>query len=87
MIYLRPLLVLISCLIGGSILGGVVGYFLGKWTPEYYRAVFDVAEAENFNAVETGVGLGVSQGLVAGAVLGTILVVTVEFCSRSRTPD
>lgn len=87
MIYLRPVLVLVSCLLGGTILGGLVGFYLGKFAPEYYRAVFDVPESAAFDAVEAGVGLGISQGLVAGAVIGTILVVTVEFCARTRTPD
>jgi hypothetical protein len=87
MIYFRPVLVLVSCLLGGTILGGLVGFYLGKFAPEYYRAVFDVPDSGIFDAVQAGVGLGVSQGLVAGAVIGTILVVTVELCARSRNPD
>lgn len=82
MIYLRPLVVLLGCVAGGAILGGTAGYGIGKAAPHYYRAVFDVAAGDSFDAVEAGVGLGVSQGLVAGAVLGTILVVTVELCAR-----
>jgi|APTNR8051073442_1049403.scaffolds.fasta_scaffold32683_2 hypothetical protein len=87
MIYLRPALVLVACLLGGVSLGGLVGFYLGRFTPDYYRAVFDVPESAPFDAVQAGVGLGVSQGLVAGSVIGTILVVTVEFCARSRNPD
>lgn len=87
MIYLRPVFVLAACLLGGAILGGLVGFYLGKFTPDYYPAVFDVPESAAFDTVEAGVGLGVSQGLVAGAVIGTILFVTVEFCARTRNPD
>jgi hypothetical protein len=82
MIYLRPLVVLLGCLAGGAILGGTAGYWIGRAAPQYYRAVFGVAAGDSFDAVEAGIGLGVSQGLVGGAVLGAILVVTVELGAR-----
>ncbi|MBS1713469.1 MAG: hypothetical protein JST30_03945 [Armatimonadetes bacterium] len=51
--------------------GGLVGLLLGLAVPGYYVAVFDGP----VDPVPTGIGLGVTQGLGAGVLVGAFLVV------------
>lgn len=53
-----------------SIIGGVMGTQLGRLAPGYYRALFEAGRRADFDPVQVGLGLGVTQGLVAGAMIG-----------------
>jgi len=63
----------VSALLGG-ILGGVVGRALGVYSPSYYRSVFETGKDSQFDPVAVGTGLGASQGLILGALVGLGLV-------------
>jgi hypothetical protein len=54
--------------------------------PGYYRTVFRYGDSPDFNAVEVGVGLGLTQGLMAGVAVGCVVVLAVAWHgSRRRT--
>ena len=46
--------------------GGALGYALAVLSPAYYRGVFQAGRAPGFDPVAVGLGLGISQGLIAG---------------------
>lgn len=70
----ETLTILFSTTIGFTLLGGVIGYSLGRFLPDYYRSVFIAGRFPDFDPLATGIGLGVTQGVTAGAVIGTLLI-------------
>ena len=64
--------------------GTLVGCLLGVLVPEYYRTVFDQRGDPTFSPIQVGVGLGFTQGLVAGIVIGCVVVLAVSVSSRRR---
>jgi hypothetical protein len=76
---------LIVCLSGivGACVGAGIGYLLGIAAPGYYRGVLSAGAEAWFDPVHVGIGLGVTQGLPAGLVIGSIVVVVTAW-SRSR---
>jgi hypothetical protein len=70
----RAITAVFVCTLLFSGLGGAAGFLLGKLMPGYYRAVFRSGDAPFFDPVQVGLGLGVTQGMVAGAVIGLALV-------------
>src|SRR5262249_14821667 len=63
--------------------GGAIGYALARLTPSYYRSVFHGGESPAFDPVQVGIGLGVSQGLIAGLVVSSIVVLAAGFFRAS----
>ena len=59
---------------GFALIGGSVGFGLGHLVPGYYKTVFG-GDGVIVDPVQTGVGLGVTQGLFAGLLSGAFLVV------------
>jgi hypothetical protein len=57
------------------LLGGLIGTF----APDYYHAVFDDS---TLNPVQVGTGLGLTQGLGTGLVVGCVVVVAVAISRR-----
>ena len=55
-------------------IGALVGWLIGTLMPGYYRSVFVGGNDPNFNPVETGLGQGLTQGMVLGATVGLVLV-------------
>jgi hypothetical protein len=47
---------------------------LGANVPDYYRGVFPAGKETWFNPTQVGIGLGASQGLAGGVVVGGFLV-------------
>jgi len=78
---------LIVCLSGvaGACAGAGIGYLLGTAAPGYYRAVFIAGGEAWFDPMHVGIGLGVTQGLPVGLVIGSLVVVVTAW-SRSRNP-
>ena len=66
----------------GALLGLVFGSLLGSVAPDYYRAVFG---NPNLNPIQVGVGLGLTQGLGTGIVVGCVVLLAVAI-SRRRQP-
>jgi len=60
-----------------SVVGGVIGYRIGVVYPDYYRLSFD--SGKFFEPTEVGLGLGVSQGLGLGLLVGGTVVVISGF--------
>jgi hypothetical protein len=70
-----------------GIFGAVVGYALGTFAPDYYRTVFRIPPGVELDPVQTGLGLGVTQGLTAGLFIGLAIVVTVAWYESRATQN
>ena len=69
-----------------AIFGALAGCALGWVAPDYYRIVFRLRPETEFNAVQLGLGLGVTQGLGAGLAVGLAIVLIIAwFDSRPAT--
>ena len=49
--------------------GAIIGATIGTFAPGYYRTVFRHADLTNFNPMQVGIGLGVTQGFSAGIAI------------------
>jgi hypothetical protein len=65
--------------------GGLFGYALAAALPSYYRGTSPSGDQPWFNAIEVGIGLGLSQGLICGLFLGAIIVLAVAWYSSRRS--
>jgi hypothetical protein len=73
---------------GFAVAGTLVGYGLGTFLPGYYRGVFLGGRQPDFNPVDVGIGLGCSEGLMLGVVVGLVVVVVLAWCrSRRASPN
>ena len=64
-------------------IGGVLGYAIGTFAPDYYRIMFHIPPSIELDPVQAGLGLGLTQGLAAGLVIGLVIVVACAWY-RSR---
>jgi len=70
-----------------TLAGGILGWAIGCFWPEYYQIVFGrAAQQAAFDPVAVGVGLGVTQGAVAGLVVGCAAALLVAWVTIRRTP-
>ena len=67
-----------------GLLGVAIGMFLGVVAPGYYRSVFANGTDPSFNPLAVGAGLGLTQGLIAGVVIGCVITLAVAWY-QSRT--
>ncbi len=74
---LRALSTIVGCIIAGGCLGGGIGLTLGLLAPSYYRMVSRSGASPTFSAHEFGLGLGLTQGMASGAVIGVVVVLAV----------
>ena len=51
--------------------GAGLGAAIGKFSPDYYRAVF--SKSADLDQVSLGFGLGLTQGLAVGLILGVVI--------------
>ena len=70
---LKSLAIVWMCAIAGAVVGALAGWVVGAIAPGYYYTVFDVRDGASIDPVQTGVGLGLTQGLIAGFVGGMIM--------------
>ena len=73
-----------------ALIGGLIGYALGTFAPDYYRVVFRLPPQIDLDPAQAGLGLGLTQGLGAGLVVGLVIVVTVawyESRKQEAQPD
>jgi hypothetical protein len=70
----KSLLLVFGCTLTGTLYGGTLGYVVGQWFPDYYRAVFHRLSDGPCNPTSMGVGQGVSTGSFGGIVVGLVLV-------------
>jgi hypothetical protein len=78
----RSFSIIISSGIGFAFAGGLIGYALGRFAPAYYRGVYAIVEPSDFDPVQVGIGLGISQGLIAGVLVGAVVVLAAGFSGR-----
>jgi hypothetical protein len=64
--------------------GAGIGWALGTFAPGYYRTVFRYGDSPDFDAVQVGVGLGLSPGVTAGLVVGCVVVLAVAWHDSRR---
>ncbi|MAS93741.1 MAG: hypothetical protein CMO55_11170 [Verrucomicrobiales bacterium] len=81
--YRRSILTIFLSGIIFSLLGGTIGFLLGKFLPDYYQGVFSAGQNPEFNPIAVGVGQGVTQGLMAGIAIGLIVII-IDVLSQAR---
>jgi len=79
----RGVAIIVVCGVCFGIAGGLLGFTLGFGAPAYYRGVFRATEP-GFNPVQVGLGLGITQGLICGMFIGSVVVVAVALSKRPR---
>lgn len=84
MTVVRGFLITIASGVGFGIVGGLLGYALGKFAPDYYRIVFRIPRQLDLDPAHAGLGLGATQGLVAGLFIGLVIVLAVAWCDSHR---
>lgn len=67
--------------------GGLLGFTLGVVAPAYYRGVFRAGDDPGFEPVQVGLGLGVTQGLICGVFIGSVVVLAAALSTRPRLED
>ncbi len=72
--FLLASLTVFGTAIVGSLLGGIFGSVIGALAPGYYRAVIRNSDAIDFDPVQVGLGMGISQGFVGGLAVGVVIV-------------
>jgi hypothetical protein len=74
---LKPLFWSVAAVFGSAILGGLLGSVggaaLGAFVPDYYRSVIPGSDRPGFDPLAVGIGLGLTQGIMFGAVVGLAL--------------
>ncbi|HEY0867652.1 MAG TPA: hypothetical protein VGE01_09740 [Fimbriimonas sp.] len=63
--------VVLGPLVGGAV-GSLIGLLLGWLAPGYYRSVLVGGREPGFDPVQSGLGLGMTQGVMVGAGLGVL---------------
>lgn len=53
-----------------AVVGGLIGAALGLVAPDYYRSLLRDGHSPDFNPLQVGIGLGVTQGLASGIAIG-----------------
>jgi hypothetical protein len=72
---IRALVLVLLCGFACCVVGTLIGYFLGTFHPGYYRSVVSGGRQPDFKPVDVGIGLGCSQGLILGVIVGALVVV------------
>ena len=80
----RAFLIVAGSAAACAAVGAGIGLALGTFAPGYYRTVFRYGDSPEFNAVQVGVGLGLSQGVAAGLAVGCVVVLAVTWYDIRR---
>ena len=83
MTVVRGFIITIASGLAFAAIGGVLGYAMGTFAPDYYRLVFRIPQGIELDPAQAGLGLGLTQGLAAGLFIGLVIVVAVAWY-RSR---
>jgi len=75
----RGFLITITSGVAFGCFGAAAGYLLGTMAPDYYRAVLRLPPEASIDPAQAGLGLGVTQGLAAGLIVGLVIVVSVAW--------
>lgn len=66
----KALLLPLAGVLAFCLIGAIIGASIGLIAPDYYRTVVHNSDAPSFDPLQVGVGLGMTQGASAGAVIG-----------------
>lgn len=80
----RAIVIVVVSSVGFGGAGALLGFTLGVGAPAYYRGVFRAANDPGFDPVRVGMGLGFSQGLICGVVIGCVVVLAVAVSRPSH---
>ena len=86
MTVVRGFIITIASGLAFAALGGVLGYAMGTFAPDYYRIVFRIPPGVELDPAHVGLGLGLTQGLAVGLIIGLVIVVAVAWY-KSRLPN
>ncbi len=70
----KALTTVVGTAAGFGVAGTLIGMLLGKIAPGFFRQMLPLRDPGSFNPVELGIGLGLTNGLGWGVVVGVLLV-------------
>lgn len=71
----------------GGVIGTAAGYAIGRHFPDALRAQFRSMREDGLDPVHVGVGIGLPQGMMLGALAGVAVVAVLAWHSaRTRPP-
>ncbi len=70
----KALTTVVGTAAGFGIAGTLIGMLLGKIAPGFFRQMLPLRDPGSFNPLELGIGLGLTNGLGWGVVVGVLLV-------------
>jgi hypothetical protein len=85
MTVVRGFLITIASGAGFAVVGGLLGFALGKLAPDYYRIVFRIPPDVDLDPAHAGLGLGATQGLSGGLFIGLVIVLAVAWHNSRKT--
>jgi hypothetical protein len=80
----KSFILVVSTILLFTSLGGLIGFCLGRFLPNYYRTVFRDGNDPGFDPISVGLSLGLTQGIVAGTIVG-VAVLLVRAWQDRRT--
>ncbi len=86
----KAIVALVLFVVLGTVLGGGIGFLVGMFAPDYYELVFGHfleelrEEGRQVSLPRLGVGLGLVQGAIWGAVIGPLVVLLVTWYQVRR---
>lgn len=75
-----------GCALAGGGAGAALGFALAKVAPGYYRSVFSSGDRPDFDPEAVGLGLGATQGVVAGLLVGLAIACMLAWFNSRRGP-
>jgi hypothetical protein len=75
----KALATVVGTAVGFGVGGTAIGALLGYAAPGFFRQMLPLRDPANFNPVELGVGLGLTNGLGWGLAIGVLLVAIIAW--------
>lgn len=70
----------------GGVVGTAAGYAIGRHFPDALRAQFRSMREDGLDPVHVGVGIGLPQGMMLGALAGVAVVAILAWQSARTNP-
>lgn len=70
----KALATVVGTALGFGAGGTAVGALLGRYAPGFFRQMLPLRDPSNFEPVELGIGLGLTNGLGWGLAIGVLIV-------------
>ena len=75
----KALATVVGMAVGFGVGGTAIGALLGHVAPGFFRQMLPLRDPANFNPVELGIGLGLTNGLGWGLAIGVLLVAIIAW--------